>query len=206
MNSVMDDNRLLTLPNGERIRLQSHCRLLFDVILQNNSHTDKPATCPAWNQCLNSTSLGTFPVFCLHVLLELLAPYKHCLCHIPLAALLLLIATPVQVGDLQYASPATVSRCGMVFVDSRNLGYMPFVNTWLASRYATIPRHHSTSVGHDVFHTSRQYNRLFTAHKCCYAEHLRHRVTCHGLCEITASGKVNCLRRTAGATLQRQAC
>ncbi|DBA95316.1 TPA: Dynein heavy chain cytoplasmic [Trebouxia sp. C0006] len=68
MNSVMDDNRLLTLPNGERIRLQSHCRLLFEV------------------------------------------------------------------GDLQYASPATVSRCGMVFVDSRNLGFMPYVNTWLASR------------------------------------------------------------------------
>ena len=43
----------------------------------------------------------------------------------------------VQVGDLQYASPATVSRCGMVFVDSRNLGYMPFVSTWLTSRYAT---------------------------------------------------------------------
>ena len=25
MNSVMDDNRLLTLPNGERIRLQVRC-------------------------------------------------------------------------------------------------------------------------------------------------------------------------------------
>ena len=48
-------------------------------------------------------------------------------------------------GDLQYASPATVSRCGMVFVDSRNLGSMPYVNTWLASRYAPIPRHHSNS-------------------------------------------------------------
>lgn len=28
-----------------------------------------------------------------------------------------------EVADLQYASPATISRCGMVFVDSRNLGY-----------------------------------------------------------------------------------
>ncbi len=68
MNSVMDDNKLLTLPNGERIRLQNHCKLLFEVY------------------------------------------------------------------DLQYASPATISRCGMVYVDSRNLGYRPYVWTWLNGR------------------------------------------------------------------------
>ena len=56
MNSVMDDNRLLTLPNGERIRLQEHCKLLFEV------------------------------------------------------------------ADLRYASPATVSRCGMVYVDPKTSG------------------------------------------------------------------------------------
>ncbi|ORX45970.1 hypothetical protein BCR36DRAFT_332447 [Piromyces finnis] len=64
MNSVMDDNRLLTLPNGERIRLQKHVSLLFEV------------------------------------------------------------------GDLQYASPATVSRCGMVYMDPKNLGYKPYFFKW----------------------------------------------------------------------------
>ncbi|XP_031448519.1 dynein heavy chain 10, axonemal isoform X3 [Phasianus colchicus] len=68
MNSVMDDNKLLTLANGERIRLQSHCALLFEV------------------------------------------------------------------GDLQYASPATVSRCGMVFVDPKNLKYKPYWQKWTQGR------------------------------------------------------------------------
>ncbi|NWX90356.1 DYH10 protein, partial [Nothoprocta pentlandii] len=68
MNSVMDDNKLLTLANGERIRLQAHCALLFEV------------------------------------------------------------------GDLQYASPATVSRCGMVFVDPKNLKYKPYWQKWTQER------------------------------------------------------------------------
>ncbi|XP_062273833.1 dynein axonemal heavy chain 10 [Scomber scombrus] len=68
MNSVMDDNKILTLANGERIRLQNHCALLFEV------------------------------------------------------------------GDLQYASPATVSRCGMVFVDPKNLRYTPYWQRWLTNR------------------------------------------------------------------------
>lgn len=68
MNSVMDDNRLLTLTNGERIKLVDECRLIFEV------------------------------------------------------------------GDLQYASPATVSRCGMVFVDPTLLGFKPYWDSWLYNR------------------------------------------------------------------------
>ena len=59
MNFVMDDNKLLTLPNGERIRLRDHCKLLFEV------------------------------------------------------------------ANLAHASPATVSRCGMVYVDPKTLGFQP---------------------------------------------------------------------------------
>ena len=39
MNSVMDDNRLLTLANGERIRLQKHCALLFEVIFESFNYS-----------------------------------------------------------------------------------------------------------------------------------------------------------------------
>jgi dynein heavy chain len=69
MNSVMDDNRILTLANGDRIRLQRTCSMLFEVF------------------------------------------------------------------DLQYASPATISRCGMVYVDPKNLGYRPYYATWLKGKF-----------------------------------------------------------------------
>jgi dynein heavy chain len=55
MNSVMDDNKILTLQNGDRIRLLDTCKLLFEVY------------------------------------------------------------------NLEFASPATISRCGMVYVDQKTV-------------------------------------------------------------------------------------
>lgn len=30
-----------------------------------------------------------------------------------------------------YASPATVSRCGMLYIDPNELKWMPYVQTWI---------------------------------------------------------------------------
>ncbi|XP_060075174.1 dynein axonemal heavy chain 6-like [Ylistrum balloti] len=38
-----------------------------------------------------------------------------------------------EVQDLAVASPATVSRCGMVFIDPGELKWLPFVQTWITN-------------------------------------------------------------------------
>jgi dynein heavy chain len=69
MNTVMDDNRLLTLANSDRIpMLRPNVTLHFEV------------------------------------------------------------------EDLRNASPATVSRAGIIYVSEEDLGYMPYVTSWLTSR------------------------------------------------------------------------
>ncbi|KAM9425745.1 dynein axonemal heavy chain 2 [Pholidichthys leucotaenia] len=75
MNSVMDDNKVLTLINGERISMPEQVSLLFEV------------------------------------------------------------------ENLQMASPTTVSRCGMVFNDYSDLGWRPFVQSWLDKRHKAEVMH-----------------------------------------------------------------
>ncbi|XP_063712783.1 dynein axonemal heavy chain 2-like isoform X4 [Symsagittifera roscoffensis] len=83
MNSVMDDNKVLTLTNGDRITMPEQVSLLFEV------------------------------------------------------------------ADLAVASPATVSRCGMVYYDVVDLGFKPFVASWLAGR----------SDQHSVEHLKRFFDK-----------------------------------------------
>ncbi|XP_071360020.1 dynein axonemal heavy chain 6 [Trachinotus anak] len=44
-----------------------------------------------------------------------------------------------EVQDLAVASPATVSRCGMVYIDPDDLKWMPYVQTWISGLGAKLP-------------------------------------------------------------------
>src|SRR5262249_43324216 len=73
MNSVLDDNKLLCLNNGERIKLAPSITMLFEV------------------------------------------------------------------EDLAVASPATVSRCGMVFLEPNHVGWLPLLDTWKENLEKKLP-------------------------------------------------------------------
>ncbi|KAI9221923.1 dynein heavy chain and region D6 of dynein motor-domain-containing protein [Blastocladiella britannica] len=68
LNTVMDDNKVLTLASNERIPLKPHMRLIFEI------------------------------------------------------------------GDLKYATPATVSRAGILYVNPTDLGWSPYMQSWLDKR------------------------------------------------------------------------
>ncbi|GMH50243.1 hypothetical protein TrRE_jg3287 [Triparma retinervis] len=73
MNSVMDDNKILTLINGDRIPLTNSMALLFEV------------------------------------------------------------------EDLAVASPATVSRAGMIYIDPSSMGWVPYMESWVQRKFGESP-------------------------------------------------------------------
>lgn len=80
MNTVLDDNMMLCLANGQRIKLRNEMRMLFEVM------------------------------------------------------------------DLRVASPATVSRCGMVYLMYEDLGWRPYVVSWIQRVFGPKVNEHGEEV------------------------------------------------------------
>ncbi len=123
MNSVMDDNKVLTLINSERISMppQVNCLcLLISLELQSGLMFVQ--------KHLLGKYMHNYVWFVLHVctVLKLLSAV--------VVFLVLQVSLLFEVEDLAVASPATVSRCGMVYNDWTDLGWDPYVKSWLSKR------------------------------------------------------------------------
>ena len=91
MNTVLDDNKMLCLANGQRIKMPETCTMMFEV------------------------------------------------------------------QDLRVASPATVSRCGMVYLEPIHLGWEPLIDTWKENMVDIIPANHLETI---IKHVKRVFGKL----------------------------------------------
>ncbi|XP_076676367.1 dynein heavy chain at 16F [Andrena cerasifolii] len=71
-----------------------------------------------------------------------------------------------EVMDLAQASPATVSRCGMVYVDPAELKWMPYVSTWVTTLpEATVKDEHRDLII-ELFQTYFEDGLVFCSRNC----------------------------------------
>lgn len=76
-----------------------------------------------------------------------------------------------EVQDLAQASPATVSRCGMVYIDPSEMGWMPIVKSWMEKISPTLLCDELINNVHEFFKTYLDNCLTFAKRSCTYAIH-----------------------------------
>ncbi|XP_038676444.1 dynein heavy chain 3, axonemal isoform X3 [Scyliorhinus canicula] len=68
-------------------------------------------------------------------------------------------------ADLEQASPATVSRCGMIYLEPHQLGWTPLKDSYMDTLPPTVTAEHKELIN-DMFHWLIQPSLEFTRHHC----------------------------------------
>ncbi|GCB71663.1 hypothetical protein scyTo_0001655 [Scyliorhinus torazame] len=68
-------------------------------------------------------------------------------------------------ADLEQASPATVSRCGMIYLEPHQLGWAPLKDSYMETLPPTVTAEHKGLIN-DMFHWLIQPSLDFTRHRC----------------------------------------
>ncbi|KAJ8983473.1 hypothetical protein NQ317_014931 [Molorchus minor] len=76
-----------------------------------------------------------------------------------------------EVQDLAQASPATVSRCGMVYVDSEEIKWLPYVKSWLARLKDSLISPDMKEFLISLFEYSVEAGFVFLKKNCEYSIH-----------------------------------
>lgn len=133
MNTVLDDNKKLCLNSG----------MLTRVFFPSCTPDDFSAATPAASKQLNASLQLSQPI---------LKPWFDNLHKILIRDMWFLFAGEIiqmsstmnmifEVQDLAVASPATVSRCGMVYVEPEQLGWRPLRDSWINALPTCLQEH-----------------------------------------------------------------
>lgn len=74
-----------------------------------------------------------------------------------------------EVQDLAVASPATVSRCGMVYIDPGEFGWRPYVKTWLATNMSEKVKEETRNYILDLYDAYVEDGLRFATKRCTQA-------------------------------------
>lgn len=75
-----------------------------------------------------------------------------------------------EVQDLAVASPATVSRCGMVYVQPEDLGWLPCVKTWSMQSLPSNTKEENRNFILETFSAYIDKGISFVAKQVCFIQ------------------------------------